>query len=74
MLDPGLRTHLHRVPGTAEWWGITEIQVTQRFNGHVVEKGRRENINAFGNLTVPGAEQLCSEQAPTRPIAGEMDM
>src|ERR1700730_1618361 len=71
VVDPGLCAYLHRVPGTAQRWGITEIQVTECFNGHLVEERRREDIDAFGDFAVPGAKQLRSEQTPTLSLHSE---
>ena len=42
-------------------------------DAHLVEERCRENIDAFGDFTAPGAEQLCAEQASTLPITGQTE-
>lgn len=69
VLDPGLRRHLHWVPGTTQRRGIAQIQVAEGIQRHLMEERGRQNIDAFGNLAVPGAKHLRAQQTARAPIS-----
>jgi hypothetical protein len=50
---------------------VGQVEVADRVDGHVVEDGGGGDVDAFGDLGVPMAEQLHAEQAPTGAVAGE---
>lgn len=47
---PGLGRHLHRVPPTAERRRIAQVEIIDRFDIHLVEKGRGAHVNLLGHV------------------------
>ena len=65
--DPGLRTHLHRVPGTAYRGRVAEIQGVQVIDAHAVKQGCGKDIHPFGDFVMVVARDLRSQKA-TSPL------
>ena len=59
---PGLGTHLHRVPRTAERRCVGEVEFAHGVDGHLVEDGGGRNVDALGHLGVFVPEELEAEE------------
>src|ERR1019366_4575929 len=71
LAEPGLGAYLDGFPGAAEGWGVGQVQVADRVDGHGVEDGGGGDVDALGDLGVPVPEQLHAQEAAGGAVAGE---
>ena len=70
---PGLRSKLHRVPWTAEWWCVTQIEIADLIDRLTGEQRRGVHVDAFGHFGLPVAEDLGTEQLARPTVTGDAD-
>ena len=59
--DPGLDTHLHRVPGAAHRRGVAEVYVIQVIYFHLVVQCGGYDIDSLGYFNRPVTQKLCPQ-------------
>src|SRR6266566_4119874 len=71
LFDPGLGTHLHRVPWATHRRRVAEVEVVQVVDAHAVKEGSGKDINPFGDFPVPMTDDLRSQKATGLAITGD---
>ena len=61
LFDPGLRTHLYRVPGTTQGRRVAKIERIQVVNTHLMKQGRGKDVDPLGHFPMPMPDHLCPQ-------------
>ncbi len=62
-LPPGLSHLLDRIPGTAERWGITQIQIVHVIDPEILVQRGGNNIDTLGDFAAPLPQDLRAEHS-----------
>lgn len=62
--DPGLSTHLNRVPGATEGGSVAEIEVIQLINFHPMKQCSGKDVNSLSNFRTVMAYYLSPYSDP----------
>ena len=57
-LQPGLSTHLNRIPGATDRRRVAEVEVVQIVDAHAVKEGGGKDINPFGDFPMVVSDHL----------------
>ena len=63
LFDPGLRTHLYRVPGTTQGRCVAQVKGIEVIDEHAMKQGRGKDVDPLGHFPMPVADYLCPQQA-----------
>src|SRR6266699_449789 len=74
LFDPGLGTHLHRIPGTTHGGRVAEVKVIQLVDAYAVKQGGGKDINPFGDFGLPMTNHLRAQEATRLPVSGDTDV